>query len=381
MEMSAVAPMLEIADAVMAVGGESLNICIQCGTCTVVCPWNLVDEFSPRALLRLVSLGIEGYEQKSLWNCVTCATCVDRCPRGVDMVDVIRSTRGVMIESGIVPPSFRSPFGALRNDGNPWGAPRCERTSWSEGLQVPEFSGATENLFYACCTHAYDARNRKVLREMATLLLRGGVSMGVIGTEESCCGDQAHKCGGVEIHASLETANTELFDARGVRKIIASSPHCMNMFKKHVPGDYAPRHYTQVFHELLAEGRLSPRREVPLKVAYHDPCYLGRHNGIYEAPRQVLRSIPGLACLEFARNRRSSLCCGGGGGGIWSEVEKDKRFSVLRIEEAREAGAQVIATACPFCMIMFEDALKAMGLDEDDLRIMDVAELLYQSVE
>ena len=185
----------------------------------------------------------------------------------------------------------------------------------------------------------------------------------------------------MEIHASLETANTRLFDARGVRKIIASSPHCMNMFKKHYPGDYAPRHYTEVFHELLEEGKLSPRREVPMKVVYHDPCYLGRHNGIYEEPRQVLRSIPGLACLEFPRNRRGSLCCGGGGGGIWSEVEKDKRFSVLRIEEAREAGAQVIATACPFCMIMFEDALKAMGLDEDDLRILDVAELLYQSVQ
>jgi len=379
--MSAIAPMLEITDAVMEVGGETLKICIQCGTCTAVCPWNLVDEFSPRELLRLVSFGIEGYEQDSLWNCVTCATCVDRCPRGVDMVDVIRSARSLLIEGGIVPPLFRAPFGSLRNEGNPWNSPRSQRADWTADLGMPEFSEETENLFYACCTHAYDARNKKVLKEMASLLLKGGVSMGVIGTEESCCGDQAHKCGGIEIFMSLESANSELFDSKGVEKIIASSPHCMNMFKKHYPGDYQPRHYTQVFDELIEKEKITPQKEVPLKVAYHDPCYLGRHNGIYEEPRRVLKSIPGLEFVEFPRNRRFSLCCGGGGGGIWTEVEKEKRFSVLRIEEAREVGAQVIATACPFCMIMFEDALKALGIEEDEMKIMDVAELLYQSVE
>jgi len=379
--MTATAPMLEIADAVMEIGGETMKICIQCGTCTGVCPWNLVDEFSPREMMRLVSLGIEGYEQDTLWLCVTCGTCVDRCPRGVDIVDVIRSARGMLVEGGIVPPSFRAPFGSLRNDGNPWGYAREERTDWAKNLDMPEFSDSTENLFYACCTHAYDARNKKVLQEMASLLLRGGVSMGVIGTQESCCGDQAHKCGGVEVFMNLEATNTELFDSKGVENIIASSPHCMNMFKKHYTGSYKPRHYTQVFNELIEKGKLAPTKEVPLKVAYHDPCYLGRHNGIYEEPRKVLQSIPGLEYIEFPRNRRFSLCCGGGGGGIWTEVEKEKRFSVLRLREAQEAGARVIATACPFCMIMFEDAMTAMGMEEDEMQIMDVAELLYQSIE
>ena len=379
--MTAIAPMLEIADMIMEVGGETMKICIQCGTCTGVCPWNLVDEFSPRHLIRLASLGIEGYEQDALWNCVTCGTCVDRCPRGVDIIDVIRSTRSVMVEGGIIPPLFRAPFGSLGNEGNPWGNPRSERMQWAEGLDMPEFSSEkTENLFFACCTHVYDARNKKVVREMVSLLLKAGVSMGIIGNEESCCADQAYNCGGAEISMSLEASNSELFESKGVKNIINSSPHCLNMFKKHYPGDYQSRHYTQIFNELIEKGALTPQKETPLKVAYHDPCYLGRHNGIYEEPRQVLNSIPGVELIEFERNRRYSLCCGGGGGGIWSEVEKEKRFSVLRIKEAQEAGVQVVATACPFCMIMFEDALKAMGIGEDDMKIMDIAELLYQSI-
>ncbi len=379
--MTAIAPMLEIADMIMDIGGETMKICIQCGTCTSVCPWNLVDDFNPRQLLRLASMGIEGYEQDGLWNCVTCGTCVDRCPRGVDMVDVMRSTRSVMIEGGIVPPLFRTPFGSLRNEGNPWGNSRDDREQWAQGLELPRFeAGETENLFYACCTHAFDGRNKKVVKEMAELLLKSGASMGIIGNEESCCGDQVHKCGGFEIFSTLENSNSELFEKKGVKSIITSSPHCMNMFKKHYSGDYRSLHYVQVFDELIQKEKLVPQKEVPLKVAYHDPCYLGRHNGVYEEPRRVLQSIPGLEPVEFPRNRRFSLCCGGGGGGIWAEIEKEKRFSVLRVREAQEVGAEVIATACPFCMIMFEDALKSLGLGEDEMKILDVAELLYQSV-
>lgn len=379
--MVSVSPMLEITDAVLEVGGETLRVCMQCGTCTGVCPWNLVDEFSPRLLIRLVSLGIEGYEADSLWNCVTCATCVSRCPRQIDIIDIIRATRSVMLESGIVPPLYRVPLSSLRNEGNPWSSPRSERLEWAEKIDVPEFSETTENLFFACCTHAYDARNRKALRDMASLLLKGGVSIGVIGTEESCCGDQAHKCGGLETYTTLQDSNKELFNSKGVQKIIASSPHCMNAFNKYYGGRFNSVHYTQIFDRIIKEGTLIPKNEVPLKVAYHDPCYLGRHNGIYEEPRNVLRSIPGLEYIELPRSRAKSLCCGGGGGGIWSEVEVDKRFSVLRINEAKEAGAQVIATACPFCTIMLEDGLRAIGIEEEEMKVRDVAELLHMSVE
>ncbi|RJP14025.1 MAG: (Fe-S)-binding protein [Candidatus Abyssobacteria bacterium SURF_5] len=379
--MASVSPMLEITDAIMEVGGKTLKVCMQCGTCTGVCPWNLVDEFSPRLLIRLVSLGIEGYEQDSLWNCVTCATCVTRCPRGIDIIDVIRSTRSVMLESGIVPPAYRVPLASLRNEGNPWSSPRSERADWAAKLNIPEFSEATEHLLFACCTHAYDARNRKVLKETAELLLKGGASVGIIGTEESCCGDQAHKCGALETYTALQEANTELFAARGVRKIITTSPHCLNLFIKEYKGEFDAVHYTQVFAKLIKEKKLVPAKPVPLKVAYHDPCYLGRHNNIYDEPRDVLRSIPALEYVELPRCKQRSLCCGGGGGGIWSEIEVEKRFSVLRIREAKEAGANVIATACPFCMIMLEDGLKASGIDESEMKILDVSELLYESVE
>ena len=379
--MSSVTPMLEITDVIMDVGGKDLKVCMQCGTCTGVCPWNLVEEFSPRLLVRLVSLGIEGYEQDSLWNCVTCATCVSRCPRQIDVIDVIRSTRSVMLESGVVPTEYRVPLGAMRNEGNPWGSPRSERMDWAKDVHVPDFSEATENLLFACCTHAHDARNKKVLKEMVSLLLKGGVSIGVIGTEESCCGDQAHKCGSLDTYSALMDSNSELFASNNVKKIIASSPHCMNTFNKHYDGSFTSVHYTQVLDGLIKDKKLNPKKEMPLKVTYHDPCYLGRHNGIYEEPRNVLRSIPGLDYVELPRCREKSLCCGGGGGGIWSEVEVEKRFSVLRVNESMEAGAQVIATACPFCMIMLEDGLKAAGIDEDQLQIQDVAELLYSSIE
>jgi Fe-S oxidoreductase len=373
--------MLEIAEAVMEVGGESLKVCMQCGTCTGVCPWNLVKEFSPRLLIRMVSLGLEGYEQSSLWDCVTCGTCNSRCPRHVDLVDVIRSTRSLMVEGGMAPPLFRSPLGSMHSDGNPWNSPRSERVDWSEGLDIPRFSKEKENLFFTCCTHAYDARNKKVIKKIAALLLKGGVSFGVLGTAENCCGDQAHKCGGLEVFTELESKNSQLFAGQGVEKIISSSPHCMNMFNKHYQANISSCHYTRVFDNLFNEGMLTAKNEIPYNVAYHDPCYLGRHNGIFDEPRNVLKRIPGLNLIEFSRNRDKSLCCGGGGGGIWSEVPKEKRFGVLRMKEAQQAGANVVATACPFCMIMFEDALKAMGIEEDELKIMDVAELLFQSVE
>ncbi len=378
--MTAVAPMLEITDAILEIGGETLQVCIQCGTCTAVCPWGLVQEFSPRLLIRQVSLGFDGYEDESLWNCVTCRTCMERCPRDVDIIDVMRSTRSLMQESGTVPTQYRSPLGSLRSNGNPWSAERKDRTAWNETVGIAEFGPETENLFYACCTHCYDGRNKKVLKALATLLKQGGVSMGLIGNEESCCADQAHKCGAYSLFMELAGANDALFAERGVSKIIATSPHCMNMFNQHYEGNFESVHYTQVFDQLITEGKLKPNKEVPLKVAYHDPCYLGRHAGIYEEPRRVLKSIPGLEYIELPRNRESSLCCGGGGGGLWSEVPVPQRFGVLRVKEAQEAGAKVIATACPYCTIMLEDSLKAVNLDEE-LEVLDVAELLNKSIE
>jgi len=377
--MTAVAPMLEITDAILEIGGETLLECIQCGTCSGVCPWGLVQEFSPRQLIRQVSLGLEGYEDESLWNCVTCRTCMERCPRDVDIIDVMRSTRSLMQESGTVPTQYRTPLGSLQANGNPWSMERGDRMAWNDSAGVAEFGPETEYLFFACCTHCYDGRNKKVVAAMTELLKLGGVNMGLIGKEETCCADQAQKCGAFSLSMELVGSNDALFADRGVSKIIASSPHCMNMFNEHYEGDFEAVHYTQIFDQLITEGQLKPEKEVPLKVAYHDPCYLGRHAGIYEEPRRVLESIPGLECVEFLRHREKSLCCGGGGGGLWSEIPVPQRFGVLRAKEAQEIGVQVIATACPFCTIMLEDGLKAAGL-EGEIEVLDVAELLQRSI-
>ena len=201
----------------------------------------------------------------------------------------------------------------------------------------------------------------------------------LIGSEESCCADQAHKCGAYSVYLELAGSNDALFAEKGVTKILATSPHCQAMYNQYYEGSFDARHYTQVLDELLAAGALTPTAEVPRKVAYHDPCYLGRHGGVYEEPRRVLQAIPGLEYIELPRNRERSLCCGGGGGGIWSEVPVQQRLGVLRVKEAQEAGAEVIATACPYCTIMLEDAVKALGL-EGEIEILDVAELLHESV-
>lgn len=379
--MTVETPLLELADVVLEFGGKDLQVCMQCGTCTGVCPWGLVADLSPRQVIRLISLGLEGYEQEDLWNCVTCGTCVTRCPRGIDLVDVWRSARAAMQDGGMVPRELRGPLGSLRSEGNPWDGKREERLGWIKDIDVPAFGMHTEYLLHACCTHAYDGRYKKVLRQLAALLLSGGTSFGIIGTEESCCGDQAQKTGAFDTFNLLRKANTKVFESSGVSKVIASSPHCMNTFNKDYEGDLSALHYTQVLDDLIATGRLTPTNEVPLKVAYHDPCYLGRHNNVHEPPRRVLQSIPGLEYIELPRNREKSLCCGGGGGGLFREIPIDKRFSVLRIKEAQAAGAEVIATACPYCSIMLDDGLKALGIEEDKMRIMEVAELLYQSVE
>jgi Fe-S oxidoreductase len=380
--MTAVSPMLELTDLILEVGGSDLLTCMQCGTCTGVCPWPTVKRFSPREVIRLASLGLEGYEQEDLWNCVTCATCVLRCPRGVDIIDVMRAARAVMLESGTFPETYRGPLASLRTDANPWAGDSSERYAWAEDLDLPLFGADTEFLYFTCCSQAFDPRNRKVGRALVSVLRHAGVSFGVLGNEEACCGDQARKVGAEDLYADLRSTNMRLLGEREVRRVIVASPHCLDVFTK----DYATElpvaatHYTQLLAQLLADGKLAPSAPVDKRVTYHDPCYLGRHAGEYEAPRAVLRAIPGLELVEMPRNRDTSLCCGGGGGGLWMDVPKEQRFAVHRVREAKATGAQVIATACPYCTSMLEDAVKILDLEEE-IAVEDVAEIVAHSLD
>ena len=381
--MEAVTPFLEVTDAIKELGGEDLDQCMQCGTCTGVCPWNLVKYFSPRGMIRLAQFGLEGFESEDLWNCVTCNKCVINCPRGLKIIDIIRSMRMMMNETGSIPASLKVPLGSVASRGNPWSGEPEERTKWAEGLGVKEFGPDVDYLYFTCCTQAYDARNQKSGQALIKVLQAAQVDFGLLGEKEVCCGDAIRKMGGEELFGKLAETNLSTFEEKGVKRIIAASPHCFNTFVKEYPelgGNYEVRHYTQLLLELIKEKRLKPSLKVEKRVTYHDPCYLGRHNGIYEPPREVLRAIPGIDLIEMERNRENSLCCGGGGGGLWNEVPAEQRFSVLRVKEAVETGAEIIAAACPYCISMFEDALKTIG-KEEEMRVMDVSELLLESLE
>ncbi len=371
-------------EAVMAEVGETFLTCLQCGTCTSVCPWNLVSSYSPRRILRQLALksGTEQSVDQAVWSCVTCNACGVNCPRGIEIIDVMKAVRGLNVTSGRIPEHFEAPLASLKSNGNPWGGAREKRTEWARDLNIPDFRPEHDYCLFTCCTTAYDPSSGKAGRALPQLLEYAGISFGTLGTEESCCGDQAHKIGAGDIFSELARKNTELFLHAGVQKILTASPHCLNAFKhnytelKHF---VRSEHYSELLDRLVEEGRLKPTLEVACTVTFHDPCYLGRHNGIYEAPRRVLQSIPGLKLVEMSNNRESSLCCGGGGGGAWSDYPPNQRFGVLRVREALDTGAEVIATACPYCIRILNDAVEELGV-KNQIVVRDLAELLLQSV-
>ena len=369
---------------VMAEIGETFMTCLQCGTCTSVCPWNLVSSYSPRQILRQLSLksGTEQSVDQAVWTCVTCNACGVNCPRGIEIIDVMKAVRGLNVASGRIPESFEVPLHSLKANGNPWNGARDKRLEWAGDLNIPAVTPEHEYCLFTCCTTAYDQSSRKAGRALPQLLKYAGISFGTLGTEESCCGDQAHKIGAVNIFSELAFKNTDLFLRAGAEKILTTSPHCLNAFKNNYPelkASIGIEHYAELLDRLVQEGRLRPTLEGASTVTYHDPCYLGRHRGIYEAPRRVLQSIPGVKLVEMANNRESSLCCGGGGGGAWNDDPPSQRFGVLRVREALDTGAEVIATACPYCIRMLNEAVRELGVG-NQIVVRDLAELLLQSV-
>jgi Fe-S oxidoreductase len=373
---------IEIED-VLAEVGEVFMTCLQCGTCTGVCPWNKVLPYNPRSILRQLSLdnGTEEFMDLAAWTCVTCNACGQNCPRGIEIIDLMKTVRSLNIKNGMMPTHLEAPLHSLNTQGNPWGEARENRTAWSGDMTVPEFQPDQDYCLFTCCTTAYDADNRDSGRSLIHLLEIADVSYGSLGNEESCCGDQAHQMGADEVFSLLAGKNTDLFLRAGVKTILTTSPHCLNAFKKHYDelADVGIVHYTELLSQLIEAGRLKPVQEVTRTVTFHDPCYLGRHNGIYEAPRRILQSIPGLTFIEMINNREKSVCCGGGGGGAWSMHPLDQRLGTPRVQEALNVGAEVIATACPFCIYMLTDSIKRLGLN-DHIVVMDLSQLLLASV-
>ncbi|MGC9194248.1 MAG: (Fe-S)-binding protein [Syntrophobacteraceae bacterium] len=380
--------LLEMKDYIVEMGAETINWCMQCGLCTNLCPWRLVpgqtsEEFNIRHMQRLGQMGIEGFEDENiLFACSTCGMCQNNCPRGVKIIDNVRAMRSSIVGGGMVPAGLRPILGSCHANGNPWSGPRENRTKWQEGLDIPQFGPDTEYFLFVCCHSCYDPRSIKIAKSIATLLKKGGVSFGVIGVEENCCGESMRKVGDEELFQKLAGANMELFNAKGVKKIITTSPHCLWSFKN----DYAQLgaqwevvHYTEILKSLVADGKIALSTKSGKKVSFHDPCYLGRHSGIYDAPRDLLRSIPGIEVKELERSGELSLCCAGGGGRIWGEVPMGERFGELRVLDAVETGAEVLATACPYCVNMLTDACTSLN-KQDVLEIRELSELLVDSL-
>ena len=374
----AISPYLEMSQAIADAGGEAFKKCYQCGTCTGTCPWSPITDFSIRRLIRLSQFGFDGIEEL-MWGCTTCKFCVDRCPRGVEIIDLVKAIRNMYAGGGMLPMSLRSFVGSLSARGNPWSGDAEKRNDWGKD-RYPLYAEGMEYLYWTCCTVCYDPRNTLVAKASAEILEKSGLSWGLPGTDAQCCGESVRKVGDFELFERLKQHNRGILQNSDAGKILTISPHCLTTFQKEYGVDWKVIHFSELLTDLIRSGKINPSKDLGgIRVTYHDPCYLGRHSGIYDAPREILKALPGVELVEMERNREQSLCCGGGGGGLWMERAKGERLSDLRVEEALGTGATVLATSCPYCIAMLEDSVRTLNAD-DRIKVKDVTELVRESL-
>ncbi len=386
--------------------------CTECGRCQDACPaWTTDKPLSPKLLVMALRdnlmasaprlIGAEkgsGTEAPTLvpatidpdvlWSCVTCGACVEQCPVDIEHVDTIIEMRRyqVLMES-----EFPSEAGLmlrnLENQGDPWGLGGAKRTEWTAALdfEVPVITGTIpddiEYLYWVGCAGALDERARKSTQATARLLHRAGVKFAILGPRESCTGDPARRLGNEYLYQEMGKANIATLNEVGAKKVVASCPHCFNSLSREYPdlgGNFEVIHHSQLLAHLVAEGRLTPGG-MKAKVTYHDPCYLGRHNRVFDEPRSVLDAIPGVSQIEMHRCREKSFCCGAGGARMWMEESLGRRINLERTDEALGTGADVVSTACPYCLIMLDDAVRARQ-KEDDVRVLDLSQVFEASL-
>jgi Fe-S oxidoreductase len=380
-----VADYKEIIDVIKASGGDAFKLCFQCGLCDVVCPWNRVRTFSMRKIVRQATFGMTEIESEDIWLCTTCGRCPQQCPRDVKQIESGVALRRIATEYGVFPTSvkpIRTISGSLVGEGNPLSEERKNRANWAEGLSVKTFTEEMDILYFPGCYLSYDPRLKKVAQATADILIRAGVDFGILGSKENCCGESIRKTGDEDVFKLLAKENIKTFIDNGVKRILVSSPHCYHTFKNEYPEfmvNFEVIHISQYVFELIQEGRLELNKEYGKKVTWHDPCYLGRHNGIYDEPRETLKKIPGLELNEMPESREDSLCCGGGGGRIWMETLKGERFCDLRVEQAIDIGAEVLVTSCPYCITNFEDSRITLDVTEN-IEVKDITEIIQEVI-
>ncbi|SFI68310.1 (Fe-S)-binding protein [Thermoflavimicrobium dichotomicum] len=326
--------------------------------------------------------------EQELWACTTCRNCEDQCPVMNEHVDkIIDMRRYLVMTEGKMNAEITRTFNNIERQGNPWGLSRKERDQWKKDADVPvptvKEEKEFEYLFFVGSMGSYDNRSQKIARALAKILHHAGVKFAILGNKEKNSGDTVRRLGNEFLFQQLAMDNIALFEKHQVKKIITIDPHAFNIFKNEYPDlglNAEVYHHTQVLAELIREGRIKPTKEVKERVTYHDSCYLGRYNNTYDAPRYILKSIPGLELVEMKRNRENGMCCGAGGGLMWLEETEGVRVNVARTEQALEVNPSVIGSACPYCLTMLSDGTKAKEV-EDRVKTMDVVEILAMSID
>jgi Fe-S oxidoreductase len=376
--------------------------CAECGRCDDVCPaFQSGKALSPRTLLdklkhhlldsaaslRGGSAGLkkllgEVVSEEEVWDCTTCGACMQVCPMLNEHIAKIMGMRqyGVLMESKF-PEEFQTLYRGLENQGNPWGINADTRSDWAQDLQVPLLAakGETDILLWVGCAGSFDQQSQKISRSLVKILQRAGCDFAILGNEETCCGDPARRSGMEYLYQVQARQNIETLGRYKFRRIVTACPHGYHVLKNEYPklgGVYPVLHHSELLHELLAQGRIRLAAGGSAPATYHDPCYLGRYNQVYEKPRRLLQSLSGARPREMAANRETSFCCGAGGGGMWKEEKSGKRISHCRLEQAAATGASAIVTACPFCSIMFHDAIAETG--REGMKTLDLAQAIEE---
>lgn len=384
-----------------------LDACTRCGRCQDSCPAYLSGKpLSPKKVVqdlkthfkevypKLFSLKPtesrkdmidEVVTRDVIWNCTTCYACHEVCPVFIEpMVKIMEMRRNLVLEKASIPETGEGALKSIEARGHPWRGTMLSRTDWAQGLGIKSLADDShvDVLFWVGCTEALEERSTKVAQAIAIILKLANINFGILGTEERCCGDPARRLGNEYLFQLQAESNIELFKKYGVKKVVTGCPHCYNTLKYEYPqfgGGVEVVHHTELIARLLSEGKLGPIKNKGGVVTYHDSCYLGRYNDIYELPRQILNSMSGINLVEMAQNRERSFCCGAGGGHLWLEEQKaGQRINEMRTEQAMAAKAEVIATACPYCLQMFEDGIKAKEAGEL-LKVKDIAELIAEA--
>jgi len=391
-----------------------LYACTECGRCTANCPASISGKpLRPRDIIHNLKVNLlasgkdllfekknQGVQNKrveqpamvgqmvtqdEIWACTTCHACVEVCPVDIEHVKrIVDFRRHLVMKEADFPLEVNPLFRSLETYGDTHGKGASLRTDWAFGLSVKTVKEESnpEILYWAGCEGSFHDRNKDVSKVIVKMIQQAGVSVGILGKEEGCCGDPARRIGNEYLFRKLACRNIEILNRYRVKKIVTYCPHCYHTLNNEYPqfgGHFEVMHYSVYLNELLQQGRIKVKRSLEGRVTFHDPCYLGRVNGIYNAPREILKSIPALESREMNRSREKSFCCGAGGGRMWMHEHLGERINNLRTKEVIEAGVDFVATSCPYCLTMVEDGIKGQEMD-DRIKVLDLAEILYQSI-